>query len=67
MSGKMRRMAVFCGSNPGRRPEYLEAAREMGRALVERDLSLVYGGGKASRKCSRKLPNTKTNACAMHW
>ena len=46
MSRMMRRMAVFCGSNPGRRPEYLDAAREMGRALVERDLSLVYGGGK---------------------
>ena len=45
MSGKMGRMAVFCGSNPGRRPEYLEVAREMGRALVERGLGLVYGGG----------------------
>jgi hypothetical protein len=37
---------VFCGSNPGRRPEYTEAARALGRALVERGLGLVYGGGK---------------------
>ena len=43
--GTMRRLAVFCGSNPGRRPEYLEAAREMGRVLLERGAGLVYGGG----------------------
>src|SRR3954453_1310807 len=42
----MKRICVFCGSNPGRRPEYAEAAREMGRVLVERGLGLVYGGGK---------------------
>ncbi|HSU17741.1 TIGR00730 family Rossman fold protein [Longimicrobium sp.] len=43
--GTMRRICVFCGSNPGRRPEYAGAAREMGRVLVERGLGLVYGGG----------------------
>lgn len=37
---------MFCGSNPGRRPEYAGAAREMGRVLVERGLGLVYGGGR---------------------
>jgi uncharacterized protein (TIGR00730 family) len=42
----IRRICVFCGSNAGRRPEYAEAAREMGRVLVERGLGLVYGGGK---------------------
>jgi uncharacterized protein (TIGR00730 family) len=42
---KLRRVCVFCGSNPGRRPEYLRTAREMGRVLVERGLGLVYGGG----------------------
>ena len=41
----MRRICVFCGSNAGRRPEYAEAAREMGRVLVERGFGLVYGGG----------------------
>lgn len=41
----MNRICVFCGSNPGRRPEYADAAREMGRVLVERGLGLVYGGG----------------------
>jgi len=42
---KMKRICVFCGSNPGRRPEYMEAARAMGRVLVERGIGLVYGGG----------------------
>ena len=42
----MQRICVFCGSNPGRRPAYAEAARETGRVLVERGLGLVYGGGK---------------------
>lgn len=40
----MLRVCVFCGSKPGRRPEYLEAARELGRALAERGYGLVYGG-----------------------
>jgi uncharacterized protein (TIGR00730 family) len=41
----VRRICVFCGSNPGGRPEYADAAREMGVALVERGIGLVYGGG----------------------
>ncbi len=41
----MKRICVFCGSSPGARPEYSEAAREMGKALAMRDIGLVYGGG----------------------
>lgn len=41
----MRALCVFCGSSPGRDPAYLQAAREMGRLLVEREVGLVYGGG----------------------
>jgi len=41
----MKRICVFCGSSPGKRPAYEEAARAMGRELVERGISLVYGGG----------------------
>lgn len=40
----MRRLCVFCGSNPGVRPAYLAAARELGSALVDRGYGLVYGG-----------------------
>jgi uncharacterized protein (TIGR00730 family) len=39
------RVTVFCGSRQGSRPEYMAAAAEMGRTLVERGLGLVFGGG----------------------
>jgi uncharacterized protein (TIGR00730 family) len=41
----VKRVCVFCGSNPGIRPEYAEAARGLAREIVDRKLSLVYGGG----------------------
>lgn len=43
---EMKRICVFCGSSPGVRPEYADAARAMGRALAERGIGLVYGGGR---------------------
>lgn len=44
-SPSLRRVAVFCGSRPGRDPAYAEAAARLGRGLAERGLTLVYGGG----------------------
>ncbi len=41
----MRRISVFCGSSPGARAAYGEAADELGRLLVEEGIGLVYGGG----------------------
>lgn len=41
----MKRVCVYCGSSPGDRPLYAEAARSLGRRLAERGLGLVYGGG----------------------
>jgi uncharacterized protein (TIGR00730 family) len=35
---------VFCGSNGGADPAYLEAATAVGRSLAQRGLRLVYGG-----------------------
>jgi uncharacterized protein (TIGR00730 family) len=43
----MKRICVFCGSSRGSRPEYRAAAEEMGAELVQRNIGLVYGGGKA--------------------
>src|ERR1700684_4101640 len=40
----MRSICVFCGSHPGRRPEYLAAAADLGRVLAARGLRVVYGG-----------------------
>lgn len=42
----MKSICVFCGSNPGHRPEYLEVARATGRSIARRRLTLVYGGGR---------------------
>jgi uncharacterized protein (TIGR00730 family) len=39
-------VCVYCGSSPGNRPEYAQAARALGKALVDNGMSLVYGGGK---------------------
>jgi len=38
------RVCVFCGTNPGSRPTYGVAARELGRVLAQSDIELVYGG-----------------------
>jgi uncharacterized protein (TIGR00730 family) len=37
-------VCVFCGSNAGGDPAYMEAAKTTGRTLAERGLRLVYGG-----------------------
>lgn len=40
----IRSIAVYCGSNTGQGDAYLRAASELGSALAERDIRLVYGG-----------------------
>lgn len=40
------RICVYAGSNPGVLPAYREAAQALGRALAERDIGVVYGGGR---------------------
>ena len=40
----LRSVCVFCGSNPGRRPEYQAAAAALGRLLAGRGIRVVYGG-----------------------
>jgi uncharacterized protein (TIGR00730 family) len=42
----LRRIAVFCGSSPGARPAYADAARALARCLVHRKIGLVYGGSR---------------------
>jgi uncharacterized protein (TIGR00730 family) len=42
---RMKSIAVYCGANFGTNPVYAEAARQLGRAMAERNISLVYGGG----------------------
>jgi uncharacterized protein (TIGR00730 family) len=40
----IRRLAIFCGSNPGARPEYVAGAHAFGRVLCQRGIGVVYGG-----------------------
>lgn len=40
----MKTVCVYCGSSPGARPEYLDAATELGRLLACEGMRLVYGG-----------------------
>lgn len=41
----MKQVCVFCGSSPGSRPEFIQAAQQLGAVLAERSITLVYGGG----------------------
>lgn len=41
----IRSICVYCGSQPGRDPIYMEAGLELGQAIAENGLRLVYGGG----------------------
>jgi uncharacterized protein (TIGR00730 family) len=43
-SNPLKRVCVFAGSSPGNDPRFLDAARELGAALAQRGVELVYGG-----------------------
>jgi hypothetical protein len=42
----IQRLAVYCGSAAGAQPVFAEAARATARAMVTREVELVYGGGR---------------------
>lgn len=44
MSVNLDAVCVFCGSNRCARPEYEQAAKDVGRLLAEQGIRLVYGG-----------------------
>jgi uncharacterized protein (TIGR00730 family) len=44
-AGPLRRICVFCGSSPGRRPVFAAAAAALGSQLAAQAIGLVYGGG----------------------
>ncbi|HNY11164.1 MAG TPA: TIGR00730 family Rossman fold protein, partial [Candidatus Wallbacteria bacterium] len=41
----MKKICVFCGSSPGKSPEYVASANILGKILANSGLDLVYGGG----------------------
>ena len=42
----VKRLAVYCGSAPGSRPEFADATRATASAMVGNGVDLVYGGGR---------------------
>lgn len=40
----MQRICVFCGSNTGNNPIYIEQAKQLGTTLAKHNISLIYGG-----------------------
>jgi len=40
-------ICVYCGSRPGAKPEYADAARAVGAEIGRRGWQLIYGGGHA--------------------
>ncbi|GGM73661.1 cytokinin riboside 5'-monophosphate phosphoribohydrolase [Dyadobacter beijingensis] len=41
----MQSIVVYCGSNPGKKTLYAEAAYALGAELAKRHIKLIYGGG----------------------
>ncbi len=46
MQSPMKRLAVYCGSATPEDPRYIDCAREVGAALAQRGIGVVYGGGR---------------------
>lgn len=46
MDSPAKSVAVFCAASDGARAEYRADAEELGRALAERGIGLIYGGAK---------------------
>jgi uncharacterized protein (TIGR00730 family) len=42
----VKRLAVYCGSAAGTRPEFADATRATAAAMIARGVDLVYGGGR---------------------
>jgi len=40
-----KRLAVFCGSKPGKDPLYITHAKELGKLMAQNGIELIYGGG----------------------
>jgi len=39
-------LCVFCGSRPGNDPTHAQTAQELGKAIADRKIRLIYGGGR---------------------
>ncbi|CAN8096053.1 unnamed protein product [Discula destructiva] len=39
------KICVYCGSAAGKKPEHMEAARQLAKVMADNNIGLVYGGG----------------------
>ncbi|WP_422345647.1 TIGR00730 family Rossman fold protein [Parasphingorhabdus sp.] len=42
----MQRLAVYCGASAGGDPVFAETAKKLGQVMAERNIDLVFGGGR---------------------
>ncbi len=42
----MKRIAIFCGASIGHKTIYAQEARKLGRFLAQKNIEIVFGGGK---------------------
>jgi len=42
---QIQKVCVYCGSGPGKDPDFVLAARQFGKLMAENGVGLVYGGG----------------------
>lgn len=42
----IQRICVYCGSSPGKRDVFVEAAKTLGAELAKRKIEIIYGGGR---------------------
>jgi uncharacterized protein (TIGR00730 family) len=42
---EIRKVCVYCGSGPGKDPDFVLAARQLGKIMAKNGVGLVYGGG----------------------
>lgn len=54
---KIAAVTVFCGSKPGHDSAYLAQAQSLGKALAQKEIVLVYGGG------NKGIMGAVANAC----
>lgn len=43
----MKKLCVYCGSNPGKDPAYVTAGKRLGKFLAAESIGLVYGGASS--------------------
>lgn len=43
----IKNVVVYCGAHDGKHPDYLQSAEDLGKVLLQENIGLVYGSGKA--------------------